>query len=228
MRPLNVFVAASFVISSAGSVFATTITFDDQPPVTNNMQAGNTYDALGIHISTLLSIPDTVDAVGDIFTATTASDTFWLISNPGGGGSISNPNFAAATNGGLREVLFTFLSPVTSLSLQTDNTPGEAADVVRLLALQLIGPNQYQVVAVASGLDNATSSPANLLQVSGSTFSYAIFQTTTEQEGFDNVTFAQVPEPATLGLLLTGVTGLVYRKRRRNQAPPTHRQLDQV
>jgi hypothetical protein len=218
MRPLNVFVVASFLIGSAGSVYATTITFDDLAPVTNNTQAGSTYDALGIHISTLLSIPNTVDIVGDTFTATPFSDTFWLISNPGGGGSISNPNFAAATNGGLNEVLFSFSTPIYSLSLQTDNTPGEGADIVRLLALQLIGPNQYQVVAVASGLDDATTFPANFLQVAGAPFSYAIFQTTTEQEGFDNVVFTAVPEPATLSLLSTGLAGFVYRNRRRNRA----------
>ena len=220
MRPLNVLVVASFVIGSAGSAYATTITFDDLPPVSNNFQAGSTYDAQGIHISTLASIPNTVDAVGDTFdiAGLASSDTFWLISNPGGGGSISNPNFAAATNGGLNEVLFRFSTPITSLSLQTDNTPGEAADVVRLLALQQTGPTTFQVIAVASGSDDATTFPANFLQVTGTGFSFAIFQTTTEQEGFDNIVFSPIPEPATLSLLFTGLAGFAYRNRRRNRA----------
>ena len=221
MRLLHAFVVASFTIGSAGNAFATTINFDDQLAVSNNLQSGSTYDALGIHISTLLSIPNTVDTVGETFDISgllLPSDTFWLISNPGGAGSVSNPNFAAATNGGLNEVLFSFSTPITSLSLQTDNTPGENPEVVRLLALQLIGPNLFQVIAVASGSDDATGFPANFLQVTGSGFSYAIFQTTTEQEGFDNVTFAAVPEPATLSLLFTGLAGLAYRNRRRNRA----------
>ena len=219
MRLLHAFVVASFTIGSAGSVYATTINFDNLPTVTNNFQSGSTYDALGIHISTLASIPNAVDSVGDTFdiTGLPSSDTFWLISNPGGAGSISNPNFAAATNGALNEVLFRFSSPITSLSLQTDNTPGEPADVVRLLALQLIGPNLFQVIAVASGSDDATGFPANFLQVTGTGFSYAIFQTTTEQEGFDNIVFAAVPEPATLSLLASGLAGVVYRNRRRNR-----------
>jgi hypothetical protein len=220
MRPLHVLVAVSFMIGSAGSVHATTVNFDDLPTVSNNFQAGSTYDGLGIHISTLGSIPNTVDSVGDTFdiTGLPSSDTFWLISNPGGAGSISNPNFAAATNGGLNEVLFRFSTPITSLSLQTDNTPGEAADVVRLLALQQTGPTTFQVIAVASGSDDATTFPANFLQVTGTGFSFAIFQTTTEQEGFDNVVFSPIPEPATLSLLFTGLAGFAYRNRRRNRA----------
>ena len=57
-------------------------------------------------------------------------------------------------------------------------------------------PNEFQVIAVAEAFDNATTSPGNLLSLAGlPPFSFAIFQTTTEQEGFDNLnfTFAYVP-----------------------------------
>jgi hypothetical protein len=218
MRKVRILILIALAVGVARASSATVITFDALANVTNNLQAGSTFDAQGVHISTLTSVPATVDGIGDTFTATLLSDTFWLISNPGGDGSVSPLNFAAATNGGLNEVLFSFSTPITSLSLQTDSTFGESPEIVRLFALQLIGPNLYQVIAVAEGLDNATAFPANFLQVTGGAFSFALFQTTTEQEGFDNLTFTPIPEPATLGLLCTGLAGLAGRRWRKSRS----------
>ena len=59
-----------------------------------------------------------------------------------------------------------FRVPVTSVQLTTDDVPGEFPDVVRLLALAPTGtPFQFQGLAVAQGLDDATTSPANQLSV---------------------------------------------------------------
>jgi hypothetical protein len=105
---------------------------------------------------------------------------------------------------------------VTSISLQTDDaSEGMTGDVVRLLGLTQVGIDQYLVTAIAEGSDNATSAPANLLSLPSVSITHAIFQTTTEQEGFDNLTFdLTVPEPATLGLLALGLLGIARTRRR--------------
>jgi PEP-CTERM motif-containing protein len=214
MRLSRALITSALVLGIASTAGAATIVvnFDNFPPSNNNLQPGNTYDGVGLHLSTIQSIPNTVDTVGETFTATLFSDTFWLLGNSN---SISEPNFAVATNGGGFDVLMTFLTPITSLSLQTDDALEGGADIVRLLALRSLGGGMYEVVAADEALDNQTTLPGNLLEVSGAPFSFALFQTTTEQEGFDNVTFTTVPEPMTLTLVGIGLTGLAARQRRR-------------
>ena len=162
------------------------------------------------------TIPDAV-AVGDVITFA-SPDPFLLVL--GNSDAISAPNFAAASDVFvvLNDVLMSFSTPVTSVSLTTDDAGGEIADVVRLLALTPTGaPFEFMVVGIATGLDNATSSPANLLSVSfgGAPFSYALFQVTTEAEGFDDLTFTPVPEPGGVALLGLGLAGLLSAMRQR-------------
>jgi hypothetical protein len=219
MRVRHVLFAGLVILTAARTAGASliTINFDDLPPVNDNLQNGAIYSSLGVSISTLTSIPSTVDSAGDAFVASFLFDTFWLISNDN---SISPPNFAAATNGGFNEVLIFFATPVTSVDLQTDDALGENPDVVRLLAAERLAGFNFQVLAADSGLDNAVMAPDNTLHVDlgGTPFSYALFQTTTEQEGFDNLQFNQVgevPEPASLVLVGSGLVALVRRRRER-------------
>lgn len=194
--------------------FATVIDFDDI--VAENMnQAGDTYASEGIEFSTWDNITDAV-SVGDFISLTGGLSTFWLIVNDN---AVSDGRFAAATGGGDREVLMSFITPITSLSLHTDDA-SEGPETVRLLALVSTGlDTQFQVLALDEGLDNATSSPGNELFVSGVSFSYALFQTVGEQEGFDDVTFnlevTPVPEPGTIGLTLLGLGAILTLRRKR-------------
>jgi hypothetical protein len=191
--------------------FGTVINFDDIV-VQNNTQAGNTYSAQGIEFTTYDDIASTV-AVGDTIALTGGLNTFWLIVN---GNAVSGTSFAAATDGGDREVLMSFSSPINSLLLHTDDTV-ESGQTVRLLALLSTGlDTQFEVLALDEGLDDATTSPDNELFVSGVSFSYALFQTVGEQEGFDDVTFelTAVPEPHTIGLTLLGLGAMVMLRSR--------------
>jgi hypothetical protein len=210
--------AAACVIVSAGSANAAPVVIHfDELAAVNQALPGDHYLAQGVRFWTLNSIPDAVANVGDTFTASVASTEIVVLSNPN---AVSPPNFGVARFGGTGDVLMFFPTPITSLSLVTDDATGEVADVVRLFALGDIGLPNFQVLAAASGLDDAISSPANLLSVSlgGTPFQWALFQTTTEQEGFDDVTFTPVPEPTSMVLLGSGLLALGARARKARSA----------
>ena len=201
------------------------INFDDQAVAPGTAQfPGNTYAGSGVSF-TSGNITNTV-AVGDTITLFDAISQFTIANNPAA--SISGTNFGVTAFGvNTTDVLFGFSTPVTAAQLTTDDQAGEVGDVVRLLALApTANPNEFTVLALAQGLDDATTSPANLLSVSlpgNLPFSFALFQTTTELEGFDDLTFtpaapaAAIPEPGTLALLLVGslTTGAGVLRRRR-------------
>jgi hypothetical protein len=173
---------------------------------------GNTFGANGVTF-TSGSIPNTVN-VGDTISFSNPVNQMLVLGNPD---CISPPNFAAAADvfGVNNDILMSFSTPVTSVQLTSDDHPFESPDIIRLLALApTANPNQFVVLALAEGLDNATMPPDNLLSVSfgGLPFSSALFQVTTEAEGFDDLTFVTVgstavPEPSSLLLCLVGVGG---------------------
>jgi len=198
------------------SAEAATITFDELPAL-NLAYPSNQYAGLGVTMQSLALSP-TVDAVGETFAASLVFDGFAVLS---GDPAVSAPNFGATTNvfdqpSGL---LFSFSTPVSVLSLQTDDALGEVADIVRLMALRSLGGGMFQVIAVTMGSDAETTAPGNILSLTiPNGFSYAIFATATEAEGFDNLTFTQTPEPATLALLGTGLAAAFARRRIRSKS----------
>ena len=179
--------------------------------------AGNHYAGLGI----LFRTGDLVAGPGGTVILTNPVDSFEVLGGPGQP-AISPPNLAIPLGLGLRDILFIFTTPVTSVSLTSDNFSPEAPDVIRLGALRETStPNQFTVLGFDQKFDNAVAAPLNLLTISlgGASFSYALFQITTESEGFDNLTFAQVPEPSSMALLGMGtlcvISSTVRRWRRK-------------
>ena len=215
---LSILAALGFACAAAGAG-ATTIDFDDQVfGSVLNTQPGNRYAASGITF-TSADVPAGFNAaisVGDTFVLTGLNNQFVIINNVN---SVSPPNFAGADTLVQRDTLMSFSGPITTLSLHSDDTPGEVPDVIRLLALRATGnANEYEVLAIDEKLDNAVSEPGNLLSVSlAAGFSFALFQVTTEQEGFDDVKF-DLPEPASSALMALGLAGLATLRRRRPPA----------
>lgn len=200
---------------------ATVINFDEVPFASGSAGIGlpNRYIARGVNIQTIQNATDGKQ-IGDTFFATPRDTGFGIGSFGilGTEAAVSPTNVVVplATQGSSLiflgdELLFSFLTPVTSVSLSTDLALGELPDLVRLLMLEKVGTNEFRIIDSVSGFDNATNIANNTLSLtSAQPFSYALFETTTEIEGIDNLTFTPVPEPSTwvmaaVGLALLGV-----------------------
>src|SRR5262245_35907901 len=120
LRPLGrVAVLVVLVFCFARPALATTITFDTLPAV-NATYPANQFAADGITIQSLI-LPASVDAIGETFLAVLAANPgFQVLSNAN---AVSAPNFAATTNvfDTPSGALFSFSTPITTLSLQTDD-----------------------------------------------------------------------------------------------------------
>ena len=202
----RVLIAALFALAGAVQpASAVLIDFDNLAAGTQN---GNVLAASGVTFATG-NIPNAIAAP---FTFSNFDPRFSIFASS----AVSQPNIAVALGGGLNDVLMSFSTPITAISVNSDSAGGEVADVIRLIAVVPTGnQNEFQVIAAAEAFDNATTSPGNLLALSGlPPFSFAIFQTTTEQEGFDNLTFTTVPEPESYALLALGLGALGMMRRR--------------
>jgi hypothetical protein len=181
--------------------------------------AGNLYASSGVLFSTG-DLDADLFAVGDLISYAKLNDNIDIANSSAS--SVSRPNIVlpsppAKVDGSIvtfHDLLMMFTTPVTSVNVTSDSYCCETPDVIRLLALQPTAtPNQFQVLAIDVGLDNAVTSPGNLLAVDVGRlpFSNALIQIRTEYEGFDDLTFTKVPEPSTVWLAALVLVAAVAR-----------------
>lgn len=195
-----------------------TVNFDNvSAAATGTLYAGNTFSSQGVSFAMAIS-PSTIPGTSNI-TLSGIDNRIVVNSNAN---CISSPNFISAFGNnsplGTNDVFMSFSVPISSIQLTMDGSV-EAADLIRLLILEpTANPWEFQVIGIDEGWDNATTSPANLLAVDmgGRSFSYALFQVTTEAEGFDNLIFNTVPEPGIIPGLLMASLLVVGRWRHRH------------
>jgi hypothetical protein len=187
-KAASAFVAFALV-SCVAAQATTTINFDN---LTTGHKQGNVISGEGIKFNTCQS-PNAI-SLGSVITLTGCVDGFQILANSD---AVSPPNFAAADPLGTTDVLMTFTSPVNFVELYSDVNKTEGPDTIRLLALEPTGTaHQFKVVNYYQSLDNKTGvngdNRLNVATPSGS-FSAALFQTLTEPEGFDNLSFTTAP-----------------------------------
>ena len=198
------------------------VNFDNVSAVeTGTLYPGTTFSNQGVSFASCIS-PSTLPSSSNL-TLSGARDE---IKVNGNANCISSLNFITATTTvGTNDILMSFAVPIFSIQVTTDD-PVESGDLVRLLALEPTeNPWEFTVIGIAEGFDDATTSPANLLAIDlgNKSFSFALFQVTTESEGFDDLIFETVPEASGTWLsitLMATTAALGSRIRRRAAGVP--------
>jgi hypothetical protein len=200
---------------------ATVLDFDEiSGSLYGTLYDQDTYLGPGVRISSG-STQQAPLQLGDVFTLGDPRTDFLVYRNTE---AVSGFNTVGATGvpnpTDPNDILLTFASPVSFVSLRTDHAI-EAADVVQLLGLVPTGnPLEFRVTALFSALDDATAAPLDTLSLSSTAgFTYVLFQQTTDSETLDDLTFIPIPEPAAGCLLLVGALGLCRRPVRRSARP---------
>lgn len=185
----------------APAAWSMTWTFDSLSagPNAANAEAGLTINTV--------SIADAI-AVNDVLAINPVASGFHVYSDPGTAWSGDNVAYAPGTD----DLLIDFGSAMTSISVLSDRYPSDGSDVIRLIGLTNVN-NTLTVGEVAEMFDandGTVTIPENTLSLSGS-YQYIILQSTTEQEGWDNL--QAVPEPGTMAALGLGLAAIARRRR---------------
>ncbi len=123
---------------------------------------------------------------------------------------ISPSSILIAAGGGTFDLVLTFETPVTSVSIVSDRSK-ETPDLIRMMVVEPVdvppvpprAVNQIrrrlevQVLAMVEKSDDAMDAPNNtlLLELKGKPFHHVVIECTTEQEGFDDLKFTRSKAP---------------------------------
>jgi hypothetical protein len=146
-------------------------------------------------------------SAGDTLDTASATSGFYTYTDSGTAWSGSN----VAYNPGTGDLLVDFKSAVTGFSVLSDRYPNDGNDALFVLGLTRDGNGNFHVAEAKSGSDGAVNGADNLYSLTG-TYQYVALVSTTEQEGWDDLTYQPVPEPTTMAVLGFGIVGLMRRR----------------
>lgn len=195
-------IGALLALSSLAAV--SNAAFLDFDSLSSGANASNAVPGVTITTGT---ITDSV-SVGLNFSWIENFDGFHVYTDAGTAWSGANVAYAEGT----QDILMSFDQAAFGLSLLSDRYPNDGNDVIRLIGLTSMGGGIFQIEEIFETTDGFTDGVGNTLSLAG-TYSHVIFQSTTEQEGFDSVSYQAVPEPGTLAALGLGIAALRRRRK---------------
>lgn len=177
------------IVAACAAAAAQATVIDFEAPVISGVVAevpGDSFASQGVQFRTV-RLSGTVTVGATITLADQNTDLrIYRDATAISGEQLAGPALGGSSN----DLLMRFASPLATLALTSDDAV-ETGNTIRLIALaETTTAGRYRVIDFVEALDDAIAAPANRLALAPSeTFSLALFEIRTQQEGFDDLTF---------------------------------------